>query len=93
MLLEQDTETGATYFVLDVEADVARTVHLDDLVMVDVDHAGRPVGVELAMDCTRESPATVGNAWTQLVNAFPALKDTFADPASLLCARSPAGLR
>lgn len=48
MLVQFDTEVGATYLQVS-EAEVARTVHLRDLVMVDVDTQDKPVGVEFAV--------------------------------------------
>lgn len=47
MLIEQDTETGACYFTF-TDHDVERTVHVDDLVMIDLDSVDEPVGIEFA---------------------------------------------
>lgn len=49
MLVQYDTEAGATYVELVDEAAVARTVEVSDLVMVDVDAQGQPVGVEFVV--------------------------------------------
>jgi uncharacterized protein YuzE len=49
MLVQYDTEAEATYVELVDGAAVARTVEVSDLVMVDVDADGRPVGVEFVV--------------------------------------------
>lgn len=48
MIVSYDVEAGATYLELSEEP-VARTVTVSDLVAVDVDEAGTPVGVEFAV--------------------------------------------
>ena len=54
--------TGATYFTLR-EGNVAQTVHISDLIFVDVADDGAPVGVEFAVDpqqATAEELAALG---------------------------------
>lgn len=71
MIIEQDVDAGTAYFALS-DAPVARTVHISDLVMVDVDDSGHPVGVEFA---TVPQKLT----WDQfapLFNAYPELKES-----------------
>lgn len=68
VLVESDPTTGASYFLLS-DAPVARTVHISDLLMVDVDAAGDPVGVDVA------SPNIQWDKWLRLYETFPELKD------------------
>ncbi len=49
MIVSYDPLVGATYVELLVERAVARTVSVSDLVMVDLDANGEPVGVEFAV--------------------------------------------
>jgi len=70
MLIERDTDTGACYFGLS-DAEVARTVHVDDLVMVDVDIHGDPVGVEFAAAPDDED-------FERVYERFPQLRDVLA---------------
>ena len=77
MLIERDTETGASYLVLDEDAEIDRTIHLSDLVMVDVDSSGVPVGVEFATGTLDGEPAREG--WRAVVEAFPALQSLIPD--------------
>lgn len=72
VLVETDLSTGASYFVLSDEP-VAATVHISDLVMVDVDADGAPVAVDVAAPVARVSWET----WLRLYERFPTLKDTF----------------
>jgi uncharacterized protein YuzE len=48
MIVSYDVEAGATYLELS-DVPVARTVSVSDLVAVDVDETGSPVGVEFAV--------------------------------------------
>ena len=48
MMVSYDLQAGATYLQLR-DADVAHTVTLSDLVMVDVDVHGEPIGVDFAV--------------------------------------------
>lgn len=48
MMVHYDTEAGATYVEL-TGAPVARTVNVGDLVAVDVDESGGPVGIDFAV--------------------------------------------
>lgn len=72
MIVEHDHEAGAVYFSLDDRAAVDRTVHVSDLVMVDLDRQGRPVGVEFALPPTQLSWDVLEPLFAQ----FPSLKDT-----------------
>lgn len=68
MKVQYDAEVEACY--LEVSArPVARTVHLDDGVMVDVDDAGEPVGVEFLWG--RDHVPV--EALTLVVERFPSL--------------------
>jgi uncharacterized protein YuzE len=49
MIVNYDTESEATYIEIVPGAKIAKTVSISDLVMVDVDDAGKPVGVEFVM--------------------------------------------
>jgi uncharacterized protein YuzE len=71
MIIEQDVEAGAVYFAL-TDAPVARTVHVSDLIMVDVDENNHPVGVEFAMVPQQATWDQLG----PLFNAYPELKET-----------------
>lgn len=66
--VQYDAEAEACYLEVSTNP-VARTVHLDDAVMVDVDDAGEPVGVEFLW-ARDEIP---GEALTMVVERFPAL--------------------
>lgn len=68
-LAETDIETGATYVRLS-SAPVASTRHVADLVMVDLDSQGEPVGVEFAGGQPDKEDALA------LFNQFPSLKET-----------------
>jgi uncharacterized protein YuzE len=72
VLLERDLTTGTTYYVLDEDAPIARTVHVDDLIMVDVDDQGRPLGIEIVGPLLN-----VEQAWSRLIGTFPALVREF----------------
>ena len=82
MYVSYDTEAGATYVQV-AEGDVSRTADLSDLVAVDLDDDGVPVGVEfLAL------PGGVTDLMLDLVAArFPVLsvlkdRSTWLLPAS-----------
>ena len=77
MKREQDPTTGACYFILSDEV-VAGTVHVSDLIAVDVDAQRRPVGVEFAFD---PGEATA-QEWTALWAAYPALRAEFEPPSA-----------
>lgn len=68
MDIERDEATGASYYRLS-GAPVVRTVHVTELVMVDLDDQGRPVGVEVATNPERLDPRDV----KELIRAFPEL--------------------
>lgn len=79
MLVSYDAEMGATYLEL-VDAPVARTVTVSDLVMVDVDAAGVPVGVEFAV-----APGKITLAMVErVVERFPGLSAVLSDVDSWL---------
>jgi hypothetical protein len=72
MFAETDPQTGATYVELS-EAPVARTLHVSDVVMVDVDETGTPVGIEFAV-----LPPDVDRAdWYALADLVPEVKEIF----------------
>jgi uncharacterized protein YuzE len=75
MFAETDLKTGATYVQLS-EAPVARTlVHLSEVIMVDVDEYGTPVGVEIVAPVDtidRED-------WRALADVVPEVKQIFRD--------------
>lgn len=70
MIVSYDLEAGATYVELVVDAGLVRTVSVSDLVMVDVDKYGQPVGVEFAVPPAR----ITGDMLAQLADRFPDLK-------------------
>ena len=70
VLIELDPATGVSYFVLD-EADVATTVHVSNLVSVDLAIDGHPVGVEFL-----RAPHPAHDDWMTLFGRFPELKET-----------------
>ena len=83
VIAEYDPEARATYLAL-TDRPVARTVSVSDLVIVDIDDVGEPVGVEFALE-----PARVTNAMlTALVREFPALRPLVDDRSWLLTATS-----
>lgn len=67
-MIERDEVTGASYYRL-ADLPVARSVHVSDLVVVDVDKADQPVGVEVAVDPKR-LPA---KELEELLRRFPRL--------------------
>ncbi|HEY5202877.1 MAG TPA: DUF2283 domain-containing protein [Acidothermaceae bacterium] len=71
---DHDPISGATYRTLTSEP-VARTIHVSDVIMVDVDEHGRPVGVEYGVD---PSVLTVGEV-ASLLEAFPNLRDALPE--------------
>jgi uncharacterized protein YuzE len=73
MLVEQDTDTGATYFVISRDVEVARTVAVGDLTSVDLSSSGEPVGVEFAFPIA--DVHALADAWRPVLEAFPVLKD------------------
>lgn len=79
VLVERDAQTGATYIVIDDAAEVARTLSPSDLVNVDVDANGHPIGIEFAMRQENFGEDT----WHDLVNACADLKGMFPDVTAL----------
>lgn len=71
LLFEADPATGALYWTLST-APVARTLHVDDFAMVDLDEHGDPVGLEIP---SGEQPTH--DQWVILFNAAPLLKEAF----------------
>lgn len=77
--MSYDLEAGATYVELAAD-DVARTVHVGDLLAVDLDALGEPIGVEIL---TR--PADITDEMLHaLAAAFPTLKPLAEDRSWLL---------
>ena len=70
MMVQYDTEAGATYVQL-TDAAVAGTVSVSDLVMVDVDEAGQPVGVDFAVLPSRISDSMLA----AVADRFPSLEE------------------
>lgn len=70
MNVSYDPDIGATY-VEWADGAVERTVSVSDLVMVDVDREGAPVGVEFAVAPNRITDVMV----SLLTDAFPVLKE------------------
>ncbi|MDK3255077.1 DUF2283 domain-containing protein [Blastococcus capsensis] len=69
MLVQYDTEAGATYVELVDGVAVARTIEISDLVMVDVDAEDNPVGVEFVVPprgITDEMLRVVGKRFPEL---------------------------
>lgn len=75
VLIERDAATGASYYVLS-DAHVGRTVHVDELISVDLTEDGHPVGVEFAFG---QSPTHAD--WLAVFNHFPELKTPLASLA------------
>lgn len=65
--MRTDPETGASYFRL-TDAEIMGTRHVSDLIMVDLDKTGEPVGVEFAGSSLPSAPG-----WKLLFEAFPSL--------------------
>lgn len=79
MLVSYDVDAGATYVRLSSD-DVARTAHVSDLVMVDLNEHGDPVGVEFVVP-----PAQVSDKMLWAVaDRFESLKPLAADRSWLL---------
>lgn len=69
MMVHYDPEAGATYVEL-TGADVARTVNVGDLVSVDVDANGEPVGIDFAV-----LPSKITDSMLfAIADHFPSLK-------------------
>lgn len=65
-----DPALGVTYVqIQEPDAAVARTVELNDLVMVDLNREGQPLGVEFLVP-----PSGVGRHLEAVIEAFPSLK-------------------
>ena len=69
MLVTYDAEAGATYLEL-ADAEVARTVSVSDLVMVDIDAHEEAIGVEFAVPPSKITADMLG----RLAERFPQLK-------------------
>jgi uncharacterized protein YuzE len=79
VIAEYDPEAKATYVAFNDRA-AAHTVGVTDLVMVDVDAAGEPVGVEFAMQPDRINDDVLA----PLVARFPELRALADDRSWLL---------
>lgn len=77
MLMERDEGTGATYYTVG-DGVRARTVHVSDLIMVDVDDDGAPVGVEFAVALGHLPRAEI----KRLLGSFPTLQGVLPVPAT-----------
>jgi uncharacterized protein YuzE len=69
MLVTYDAEAGATYLEL-ADAEVARTVSVSDLVMVDLDARDEAIGVEFAVPPSK----ITADMLYRLAERFPHLK-------------------
>lgn len=69
MLVTYDVEAGATYLEL-TDAEVARTVSVSDLVMVDLDARDEAIGVEFAVPPSKITAVMLDG----LIEGFPHLK-------------------
>ena len=65
-MFEQDDHSGASYLRIS-QAPVVRTVHVGDMILVDVDESGEPVGIEFAMGASHLTPDEAA----ALIQAFP----------------------
>jgi hypothetical protein len=72
MFAETDMNTGATYVLL-VETPVARTLHVSDVVMVDVNEYDKPVGIEFAVPAASVDQ----HDWQALADVVPEVKEIF----------------
>jgi uncharacterized protein YuzE len=73
MFAEADMKTGAIYVLLS-EASVARTLHVSDVIMVDVDEDDTPVGIEFAVPVASVDQ----HDWHALAEVVPEVKEIFA---------------
>ena len=79
MLISYDTESDAYYLTLS-DGEVARTVHISDAVMVDLDESGGVIGIELLC-----SPHLLSaDERTALVERFPAAQPALAELEQLI---------
>jgi hypothetical protein len=75
MFAETDLRTGATYVQLS-ETPVARTLlHLSDVIMVDVDDDGTPVGVEVLAPVD----TIAREDWYAVADVVPEVKKIFKE--------------
>jgi uncharacterized protein YuzE len=75
MFAETDLRTGATYVQLS-ETPVARTLlHLSDVIMVDVDDDGTPVGVEVLAPVD----TIAREEWYAVADVVPEVKKIFKE--------------
>ena len=70
VIVSYDTDHGATYVELAESAPV-RSVDVSDLVIVDVDETGHPVGIDFAVSPAKITPKMLED----LSACFPALKE------------------
>ncbi len=81
VFLEHDAHSGASYLRI-LDAPVARSIHVTDLVMVDVEDSGQPVGVEFTMGTHAATPEDM----RELFRAFPALEKVLLQAGERLAA-------
>jgi uncharacterized protein YuzE len=86
VIIEQDTDTGASYLVL-ADDTVARTIELSDLVMVDVNAAGEPIGVEFVS--SPENRDAIAQGLSAVIERWPHLKETVGPLIGRLSPSSP----
>lgn len=70
MYVSYDPKARATYVEIEDDARVTRTVHISDLVMVDVDVDAQPVGVEFVVGPNEITQGMVDS----VIDRFPQLK-------------------
>ena len=70
MYVSYDPKARATYVEIEDDARVTRTVHISDLVMVDVDVDTQPVGVEFVVGPNEITQGMVDS----VTDRFPSLK-------------------
>lgn len=65
-MFERDDHSGASYLRIS-QASGVHTVHVGDMILVDVDESGEPVGIEFAMGASHVTPDEAA----ALIDAFP----------------------
>jgi len=68
VLIQYDTEADAAYFEI-ADGDIAETVEISDLIMVDVTASGDVIGVEVAAHPSHVKP----EVWEHRFQRFPSL--------------------
>jgi uncharacterized protein YuzE len=74
MMISYDTEAHAYYLTL-TDANVDRTIHVSDWVLVDVDSDGRAVGIELLAAPSALNDEEKAELFRRFPEAAPALSE------------------